>query len=220
MKEMAAAEKRWRSQVRDGKVQLLSPKQAGYAAQLSDHRILDVRPSTERNKAWVKDSIWIPLFDADKGMAPDTLLKRFSNFSMGGWWSGSPLMKFNNQFLARVTEMIPEDSKVIVVCQKGMRSLAACEQLYNAGYRNLYWIEGGLDAAEEGDLNREGPQPFKFAGIGGISEFLGWTDQQRIAGAKEGWAYRAVFFGRTVAIVLLADALFLGAQQLSQILKH
>lgn len=29
------------------------------------------------------------------------------------------------------------------------RSLAACELLYNAGYRNLFWVQGGLEAAEE-----------------------------------------------------------------------
>lgn len=29
------------------------------------------------------------------------------------------------------------------------RSLAACEQLYNAGYRNLFWVQGGLEAAED-----------------------------------------------------------------------
>jgi len=30
------------------------------------------------------------------------------------------------------------------------RSLAACEQLYKVGYRNLYWLSGGLDAVDEG----------------------------------------------------------------------
>ena len=29
------------------------------------------------------------------------------------------------------------------------RSLAACELLYNAGYTNLFWVQGGFDAAEE-----------------------------------------------------------------------
>lgn len=29
------------------------------------------------------------------------------------------------------------------------RSLAACELLYNAGYRNLFWVQGGLETAEE-----------------------------------------------------------------------
>lgn len=220
MKEMAAAEKRWQSQVRDGKVRAISPKQAGYALQLSGHRLLDVRPSTERNRARVKDSLWIPLFDVEKGFNPGVLLNRFSNFTMGGWWSGVPLMKLNSQFIPEATHNIQRDANVIVVCQKGKRSLAACEQLYNAGYRNLFWIEGGLDAAEEGDLAREGPTSFKFAGIGGVSEFLGWTDQQRITGKKEGWGYRAVFFGRLVGIVLLVDALFLGAQELGKNFKH
>jgi hypothetical protein len=86
------------------------------------------------------------------------------------------------------------------------RSLAACEQLYNAGFENLFWVQGGLEAAEEEvvlpskektfwflqkllsccfwaymnslfllcqDFEREGPQPFKLAGIGGVSEFFG-----------------------------------------------
>jgi len=30
--------------------------------------------------------------------------------------------------------------------------LAACEQLYKAGYRNLYWLNGGFDAVQEGVL--------------------------------------------------------------------
>lgn len=29
------------------------------------------------------------------------------------------------------------------------RSLAACELLYNAGYKNLFWVQGGYEAAEE-----------------------------------------------------------------------
>lgn len=29
------------------------------------------------------------------------------------------------------------------------RSLAACELLYNAGYKNLFWVQGGLEAAED-----------------------------------------------------------------------
>eukprot|EP00249_Psilotum_nudum_P017525 c26372_g1_i3 orf=258-1067(+) len=220
MKEMAAAEKRWQSQVRDGKVKSISPKQAGYRVQLSNHTLIDVRPSTERKKAWVKNSIWVPLFDTDRGFDPGTLLKKFSNFILGGWWSGLPLMRYNDEFIPTIMKEIPKDANLIVVCQKGIRSLAACEQLYKAGYRNLYWVEGGFAATEEGDLEREGSQPFKLAGGGGVSEFLGWTDEQRVAGSKEGWGYRAVFFGRLVGVVLLADAIFLGAQQLEHVIHY
>lgn len=127
---------------------------------------------------------------------------------------------FNRQFLPSIEEKFPKDSDLIVACQKGLRSLAACELLYNAGYRNLFWVQGGLEASEEEDLPREGPQPLKFAGIGGVSEFLGWTDQQRAAAAKEGWAYRLVFSARLVGLFLVADALFLGAQQLGRYLQE
>nr|CAD1836346.1 unnamed protein product [Ananas comosus var. bracteatus] len=101
-----------------------------------------------------------------------------------------------------------------------LKSLAACEQLYNAGFRNLFWIQGGLEAAEEEDLQREGPQPFKLAGIGGVSEFFGWTDQQRALAAKEGWSYRLVFTGRLIGLIILVDALYLGTQKLGLCFKN
>ncbi|XP_039160339.1 rhodanese-like domain-containing protein 11, chloroplastic isoform X3 [Eucalyptus grandis] len=145
-------------------------------------------------KAWVKGSTWIPIFDDNSGFDPGTLSRKMINFVMGGWWSGAPTLSYNKQFLSNIEEKFPKDLDLIVACQKGLRSLAACELLYNAGYRNLFWVQGGLEASEEEqDLSREGPQPLKFAGIGGVSEFLGWTDQQRAAAAKEGWAYRLVF---------------------------
>lgn len=139
---------------------------------------------------------------------------------MGGWWSGMPTLSFDNSFLLKVAEKFPKDEELIVACQKGLRSLAACELLYNAGYTNLFWVQGGFDAAEEEDLVVEGSAPLKFAGIGGVSEFLGWTDQQRAAAAKEGWGYRLVFSARLIGVFLVADALFIGAQQIGRYLQE
>ncbi|XP_074381733.1 rhodanese-like domain-containing protein 11, chloroplastic [Apium graveolens] len=212
-KDMAAARKRWEALVREGKVKPLTPKEAGYAVQLSNTTLLDVRPTTEHEKAWVKGSTWIPVFDVESTFNVGTLPKKVSNFMMGGWWSGVPTLSYNTQFLSEAEKKFSKDKDLILACQKGLRSLAACEILYNAGYRNLFWVQGGLEAAEEEDLEREGPQPFRFAGIGGLSEFIGWTDQQRAAAAKEGWAYRLVFSARLVGIFIAADALFIGAQQ-------
>ncbi|XP_068305655.1 rhodanese-like domain-containing protein 11, chloroplastic isoform X2 [Pyrus communis] len=219
MRDMAAAKKRWEALVREGKVKALTPREAGYAIQLSNKTLLDVRPSTEHKKAWVKGSTWIPIFDVGNEFDAGTLSRKFMNFTMGGWWSGVPMLSYNTQFVDKVSEKFPEDTDLIVACQKGLRSLAACEQLYNAGYKNLFWVQGGLEAAEEEDLVREGPQPLKFAGIGGVSEFLGWTDQQRAAAAKEGWSYRLVFSARLVGVIVLADALFFGAQQFGHYLQ-
>lgn len=219
MKDMAAARKRWEALVREEKVKVLTPREAGYAMQLSHKTLLDVRPSTEHEKAWVKGSTWIPIFEVDNKIDAGTLSRKVTNFMMGGWWSGVPTLSYDDQFLSKIAEKFPKDTDLIVACQKGLRSLAACELLYNASYRNLFWIQGGLEAAEEEDLEREGPQPFKLAGIGGVSEFLGWTDQQRVAAAKEGWGYRLVFSARLVGVFLVADALFIGAQQVGRYLQ-
>ncbi|XXG47405.1 hypothetical protein AAC387_Pa02g2067 [Persea americana] len=219
IKEMSAARKRWEALIREGKVKVLTPKEAGYAIQLSNKTLLDVRPSTEHKKAWVKGSFWIPIFDVDSRFDAGALSKKITNFVMGGWWSGIPVFRYDNQFISKVEEKLPKHVDLIVACQKGLRSLAACEQLYNAGYENLFWVQGGLEAAEEEDFERDGPQPFKFAGIGGVSEFLGWSDQQRAAAVKEGWGYRLVFSARLVGLFLLADGLFIGAQQVGHFLQ-
>lgn len=219
MRDMAAARKRWEALIRDGKVKVLTPREAGYAVQLSSKPLLDVRPSNEHKKAWVRASTWIPIFDVDNKLDFGTIPTKVTNFVMGGWWSGMPTLSYDSQFLAKVEEKFPKDSELIVACQKGLRSLAACELLYNAGYKNLFWVQGGFEAAEEEDLIVEGPVPLKFAGIGGVSEFLGFTEQQRAAAAKEGWGYRLVFSARLIGVFLVADALYIGAQQIGRYLQ-
>ncbi|KAH9720524.1 Rhodanese-like domain-containing protein 11 [Citrus sinensis] len=237
MRDMAAAKKRWDALIRDGKVKVLTPREAGYAVQLSSKTLLDVRPSTERKKGWIKGSIWIPIFDIDDTFDAGSLPPKVTNFVMGGWWSGVPTLSYNKQFLSKVEEKLPKDTDLIVACQKGLR--------------NLFWVQGGLEAAEEEDLVREGPQPLKFAGIGGLSEFLGytsqlcypflhisypslntqlssdniqagdfhWTDQQRAQAAREGWGYRLLYSARLVGVFLAADALIIGAQQVGRYIQ-
>ncbi|KAJ8752058.1 hypothetical protein K2173_001085 [Erythroxylum novogranatense] len=220
IRDMSAAKKRWDAMIREGKVKVLLPREAGYAIQLSNKTLLDVRPFTERKKAWVKGSTWIPVFEVDDRFEAGNISRKITSFMMGGWWSGVPTLSFNNQFLSQVEEKFPKDTDLIVACQKGLRSLAACELLLNAGYKNLFWVQGGLESAEEEELVREGPQPLKFAGIGGVSEFLGWTDQQRAVAAKEGWGYSLVFSARLVGVFLVVDALFIGAQQIGRYIQE
>ncbi|XP_011005614.1 PREDICTED: rhodanese-like domain-containing protein 11, chloroplastic isoform X2 [Populus euphratica] len=161
MRDMAAAKKRWDALIREGKVKILTPREAGYAIQLSNKPLLDVRPSVERKKAWVKASTWIPIFEADDNFDAGTVARKVTNFVMGGWWSGMSTLSYDKQFLSKVEEKFPKDADLIVACQRG----------------------------------------------------LSWTDQQRAAAAKEGWGYRLLFSARLVGIFLVADALFIGAQQ-------
>ncbi|KAF5730899.1 rhodanese-like domain-containing protein 11 chloroplastic isoform X2 [Tripterygium wilfordii] len=194
------------------------------AADGEDYELKQVRDMAAARKrwdamAWVKGSTWIPIFDVDNKLDAGILSRKVTNFVMGGWWSGAPILSYDKQFLSEIEKKFPKDMDLIVACQKGLRSLAACELLHNAGYRNIFWVQGGFEAAEEEDLVAEGPQALKFAGIGGVSEFLGWTDQQRAAAAKEGWGYRLLFSARLVGVILVADALFFGAQQFGHYLQ-
>ncbi|CAI7919131.1 unnamed protein product [Closterium sp. NIES-54] len=201
MVEFANAEKRWRTQIAEGKVKSLSAKEAGYTYQLSDYVLLDVRPSYQHNKAWVKGSLWIPAFDVDNSASPGVLSQKVMTFMMGECLGGF------RRFMADVVAKIPKSANIIVACQKGLRSLAACEHLYKAGYRNIYWLTGGFDTASDEDFEREGPVPLQLAGIGGMSEFIGYV--------YSGWQYRATFFGRLLVVFLAADLALIGLQQLS-----
>jgi hypothetical protein len=51
-----------------------------------------------------------------------------------------------------VQSKVAKDTPIIVACQKGLRSLAACEQLAKAGYTQIAWINGGFDTASKGDI--------------------------------------------------------------------
>lgn len=52
----------------------------------------------------------------------------------------------------QVQAQIPKDKGVIIGCQKGLRSLAAAEQLSRAGYGKVAWINGGFDTARPGEF--------------------------------------------------------------------
>lgn len=60
--------------------------------------------------------------------------------------------------------------QVIVSCQKGLRSLAAAEQMSRAGYQNLAWINGGLDTAGKDTLPTTNGVDLRYGGVGGVSQ--------------------------------------------------
>lgn len=138
-----------------------------------------MRPPSEIKTAAIENAVEVPIFLPDTSLNPGSLLKQMSAFGMGGWWMGGTHMEPNKNFLQDVLKKIPKDAKLIVVCQKGLRSLAACEQLSRAGYQTLAWINGGLDTAKPGDLPSKDGKDLRLAGIGGVSAMLGWTELQQ-----------------------------------------
>jgi len=147
--------------------------------------LLDVRPPHERLKVPIEGAAPAPFFVADPdGGSLAGLLRAAASFGMGGWWLGAAPLVPNPAFLDEAAAALPGDrqsARVVVACQKGLRSLAACEALIRAGYPHVAWVSGGLDSAFPGDLPTPGGKDVRYAGIGGASEALGWTEVQREA---------------------------------------
>ena len=49
-----------------------------------------------------------------------------------------------NQISNKLTQ-IPEDKKLVVICQSGARSSVACRQLAKAGYKDVTNVRGGMN---------------------------------------------------------------------------
>ena len=74
---------------------------------------------------------------------------------------------------------IPKDKAVLVACQKGLRSLNACEQLVRAGYPTVAWLSGGFDAAKKADFDTTTDKDMRYGGVAGLSGVIGWTKVQQ-----------------------------------------
>ncbi|CAG9466051.1 unnamed protein product [Pedinophyceae sp. YPF-701] len=209
---MRAAEARWQQQVSSGRVRNVTAKEAGELIK-EGWVLLDVRPVEETKKAAVRGAVTVPLFVRDEDLSPGGLLKRASAFGMGGWWLGGAHMKANVRFLPDVQAAVPKDANVVVACQKGLRSLAACEQLSRAGYGTLAWVNGGFDTAEKGDLETEDSKDLRYAGIGGLSALLGWTEVQQADARAKGMRGSLDTLFRVGVIVLALDALVFAVEQ-------
>lgn len=74
----------------------------------------------------------MPLFVEDDDASPSSALKRGVAYAADGFWLGGRHMKANAAFLDDVRARVPANTPVLVACQKGLRSLSACEQLVRA----------------------------------------------------------------------------------------
>ena len=46
----------------------------------------------------------------------------------------------------KALQALPEDAMIVFVCHHGVRSMSAASQLVSAGYRNVFNLEGGIEA--------------------------------------------------------------------------
>jgi len=84
--------------------------------------ILDVRTPAEFNSSHIEGATLIPVTNSGgSNLSPDQLLE------------------------ARINE-VPRDKKILVYCRTGHRSTTASQMLVDAGYSDVYNMEGGITA--------------------------------------------------------------------------
>lgn len=84
--------------------------------------ILDVRTPSEFNSSHIEGATLIPVTNSGgSNLNPDQLLE------------------------SRINE-VPKDKEILVYCRSGHRSTSASKILVNAGYSQVYNMEGGINA--------------------------------------------------------------------------
>jgi len=55
-------------------------------------------------------------------------------------------VKLSHKKFIRKVSFIPKESVILLYCESDMRSIHAAKRLYDAGYRKIYILEGGITA--------------------------------------------------------------------------
>lgn len=202
-------QKEWDKKIEKGRYIPITAKQAGEMLQndKSTTVILDIRAGYERDRAALPCSVNIPLFDEPAFFHPLIVLNQFIIFMLHGLWAGGRFVMLNPAFGSEIRSTIGQEKSIIVVCQMGLRSMMACDALFNEGYRKLYFIKDGLDTSQPGDLPSINNVDLRKGSDGGLSSLFGMSRyKQSIEGAK-GSFERIMGY---MIFALIIDALWYG----------
>ncbi|XP_006856459.2 rhodanese-like domain-containing protein 9, chloroplastic isoform X2 [Amborella trichopoda] len=132
------------------------------------YAVLDVRDTFQYDRAHIKSCHHVPLFIENKDNDLGTILKRTVHNNFSGLFFGLPFTKPNPEFVKSVNEKFSTDSKLLLVCQEGMRSAAAARQLEEEGFQNISCITSGLQSVKPGTFDSVGKVELQDAGKAGL----------------------------------------------------
>ncbi|KAI3760570.1 hypothetical protein L1987_50966 [Smallanthus sonchifolius] len=117
----------------------------------------------------------IPLFVLLSGKTDvsGTIVKRQLHNNFSGLFYGLPFTKPNPEFVQSVKSQFSPDSKILIVCQEGLRSSGAANKLEAAGFQNIACITSGLQSVKPGWFDVEGSKELQDAGKGGLVQVQG-----------------------------------------------
>ncbi|XP_002975300.2 rhodanese-like domain-containing protein 9, chloroplastic [Selaginella moellendorffii] len=137
------------------------------------YSVVDVRDKSQFDRAHIKPSTHVPLFTVNTDGDISTSIRRVMHNGFAGLFYGIAFTKPNSNFVADVERSFSKDSKLLLVCQEGLRSGQAAEKLEEAGFRNLAFIDNGLQKVKPDLFATEGPKQLQDAGKAGLVTIQG-----------------------------------------------
>ncbi|WOK92583.1 rhodanese-like domain-containing protein 9, chloroplastic isoform X2 [Canna indica] len=136
-------------------------------------KILDVRDRIQFERAHISSCYHVPLFIENKDNDFGTIIKRQLHNNFAGLFFGLPFTKPNPDFVRSVKQQFPADSKLLVVCQEGLRSAAAANKLDDEGFENVACLTSGLQKVKPGTFDSVGSTELENAGKAGLVTIQG-----------------------------------------------
>ncbi|GAB2227490.1 hypothetical protein Droror1_Dr00009312 [Drosera rotundifolia] len=135
--------------------------------------VVDVRDKSQFERAHIKSCYHAPLFIENKDNDPGTIVKRILHNNFSGLFYGLPFTKPNPDFVQYVKNQFSPESKILLVCQEGLRSAAAARKLEEAGFQNIACITSGLQSVKPGTFESVGSTELQDAGKAGLVTIQG-----------------------------------------------
>ncbi|KAG2686971.1 hypothetical protein I3760_09G031800 [Carya illinoinensis] len=140
---------------------------------VEEYAILDVRDKSQYDRAHIKSCRHVPLFIENKDGDFGTIIKRTLHNNFSGLFFGLPFTKPNPDFVQSIKSQFSPESKLLLVCQEGLRSVAAANKLEHAGFQNIACITSGLQSAKSGTFDSVGTTELQDAGKAGLITIQG-----------------------------------------------
>ncbi|CAH9056310.1 unnamed protein product [Cuscuta europaea] len=149
-------------------VEFVNANEAKKLVAVDGYVVLDVCDKTQFERSHIKECHHVPLFIENKENDLGTVIKRTMHNNFSGLFFGLPFTKPNPEFLHSVRSQFSHESKLLLVCQEGLRSAAAAQRLEEAGYQKIAFITSGLKSVKPGTFDYVGSTELQNAGKAGL----------------------------------------------------
>ncbi|KAH9618049.1 hypothetical protein KSS87_020841 [Heliosperma pusillum] len=137
------------------------------------YAIVDIRDKTQFERAHIKSCYHAPFFIENQDNDPGTIIKRQMHNNFAGLFYGLPYTKPNPDFVQSLKTQFSPESKILLVCQEGLRSTAAARKLEESGFQNVACITSGLQSVKPGTFESVGTTELQNAGKAGLVTIQG-----------------------------------------------